>query len=129
MIVEVIHDEFMKTLQNVTWLDEQSKVAAISKAMAMNFDIGFPDELLDDNHLNDYYDGLELHPSSMLINTMRVNRFFANLKKFQLRTPIDRHEWTERAKLTTKVDSFYGVSQNTICKIHKFIVNDFGICV
>lgn len=113
----MIHQEFMKTLQNVTWLDEQLKAAATSKAMAMNFDIGFPDELLDDKKLNDYYDGLELHPSSLLINTMRVNQFFGNLKNRHLHTPIDRRDWTERAKKTTKVDAFYGVSQNTICKI------------
>lgn len=117
IIVELIHQEFLKTLQNVPWLGEQSKVAAISKALAMNFDIGFPDELLDDQKLNDYYDGLELHSSSLLMNVMRVNQFYGNLKKRHLRMPIDRHEWTERAKRTTKVDAFYGVSQNTICKL------------
>lgn len=119
IIVQMIHQEFMKTLQNVTWLDEKSKAAAISKAMAMNFDIGFPEELLDDKTLNDYYDGLELNPSSLLINTMRINQFFANLKIRHLHTPIDRHEWTERTKKTTNVDAFYGVSQNTICKLEK----------
>lgn len=117
LIVEIIHEEFIKTLQNVTWLDEQSKVAAISKALAMNFDIGFPDELLDDQKLNEYYDGLELHSSSLLINVMRVNQLFGNRKIRLLRTPNGHHEWIERAKRITKVDAFYGVSKNTICKL------------
>lgn len=115
--METIHQEFLKTLQTVTWLDEQSKVAAISKALAMHFDIGFPDELIDDQKLNEYYDGLELSANSLLENLMRINQFLAKINKRQLHTPINRHEWSERATRLTKVDAFYGVSQNTICKI------------
>lgn len=117
IIVEMIHLEFLKTLQKVMWLDDQVKAAAMSKAIAMNFDIGFPDELIDDNKLNEYYDGLELHPNSVLENIMRVNQFLGKRKKRRLHKPIDRREWSERASRLTTVDAFYGVSQNTICKI------------
>lgn len=116
IIVKMIHEEFLKTLQKATWLDEQSKIAAISKAMSMSFDIGFPDEMLDDQKLNAYYDGLELHPNSLLSNVMRVNRFHGNRKKRHLHTSIDRYDWTERATRITKVDAFYGVNYNSICK-------------
>lgn len=115
IIVEFIHQEFMKTLQNVTWMDEQSKSAAISKAIAMNFDVGFPNELLDDDKLNEYYFGLELHPNALMDNVMRVNQFLGHRKKQQLHTKVGRHDWIERAGRITKVDAFYGFSQNTIC--------------
>lgn len=117
-IVDTIHGEFLKTLQSIAWIDEQARLAAIEKATAMNFDIGFPDELIDDEKLNEYYDGLELSASlSLLENAMRVQQFLHKRKKRHLHVPIDRREWSERAKMLTKVDAFYGVSQNTICKI------------
>lgn len=109
-----IHEEFTKTLQGVSWMDDKSKAAAIVKANAMNFDIGYPDELVDDYTLEEYYNGLELQSDSFLHSLLHIHKFFNERKKHRLHEPVNRTNWEQRATRITKVDAFYAVPQNTI---------------
>lgn len=120
-LARIIHGEFIKTLQNVNWMDEKSKAAAIAKANAMNFDVAYPDELVDVSKLNEYYEGLKLQEDSLLHNVLLVNKFVSDRKMRRMHMPINRKDWDERSTRTTNVDAFYSVPQNTIRKLIEFL--------
>lgn len=115
-MIQIIHQEFRKTLQRTSWMDEHSIMAAINKVNAMEFDIGYPDELFDDKKLEEYYNELELQPNDYLNNLVRVNRFLRNKKKHRFHKTVNRTDWIQHAKMATKVNAFYSVPQNTIRK-------------
>lgn len=108
-------------------MDEKTRRIAIEKANAMGFNIGYPDELTDDNKLEVYYRELEVQPDSLLHSVLRA-RIFAKDKKIRdFRKPILKNDWRVIATRVTEVDAFYYPSMNSICKfcnksnIHKRI--------
>lgn len=115
-MTKIIHEEFMKTLQDLFWMDNESKKAAITKAILMNFDIGYPDELVDSKKLVEFFNGLELQPNELLNNFMHINKFLSYRKMRRLHEPVILADWEQRATRVTKVDAFYAVSRNTIRK-------------
>lgn len=50
-----IKEEFYQTLKSTEWMETQTRKNAIDKLKAMEFRIGFPDEILIDELINDYY--------------------------------------------------------------------------
>ena len=55
-----IKDEFYKTLQSTDWMDHQTKQNAIKKLRSMEFRIGYPDEIVIDELVSDYYDEVSI---------------------------------------------------------------------
>ena len=50
-----IKEEFYQTLKSTEWMDRQTRKNAIEKLKAMEFRIGFPDEILIDDLIELYY--------------------------------------------------------------------------
>jgi putative endopeptidase len=73
-------------LENLTWMNEVTKVEALAKLETMKVKIGYPDKWDD-------YSELTIERDSYLQNVRRVNYFETqkNLKKFT--EPIDPDEW------------------------------------
>ena len=73
-------------LENLTWMNEETKVSALEKLEKMRVKIGYPDKWDD-------YSQLNIERDSYLQNVRRVNYFETqkNLKKFG--EPIDPDEW------------------------------------
>lgn len=111
-----IHKEFIRTLKKVAWMDESTRRAAIEKANAMGFNIAYPDELTDDNKLEEYYRGLELQSDSFLHSVLRVRSFAKNQKIKDFRKPIIQNDWRGIAKNVVEVDAFYYPTFNSICR-------------
>ena len=59
-MVSNIRKQFEIILDQVEWMDEDTREKAKVKAKAMNAHIGYPPELLDMTKLEDLYEGLEL---------------------------------------------------------------------
>ena len=57
-LVKYISAEFNNILKNVDWMDEKTRQRALEKANAIKARIGYPDELLVDQNLIDYYNGV-----------------------------------------------------------------------
>lgn len=113
-VAKMIHKEFLQTLHNVSWLDEHSRAEAISKANAMFFHIGYPNELLDDKILDEYYKDLELQPDSLLHSVMRIEEFKKKYDINQLRKPLNKTDWVEHSLRIANVDAFYSAPENSI---------------
>ena len=54
-MVAGIRAEFKNIVRNVDWMDEHTKISALEKADAMSTHIAYPDELLDDHKLEEFY--------------------------------------------------------------------------
>lgn len=57
-MVSDIRTEFEDILKTVEWMDEKTRANAIDKAKSMSTHIAYPDELLDDKKLEEFYDGV-----------------------------------------------------------------------
>lgn len=53
-----IKTTFLENLKKYTWMDQKTKKRAIQKAEAMRSYVGYPDELLDDEEIEKYYEGV-----------------------------------------------------------------------
>lgn len=111
-----IHDAFIRKLEQISWMDESTRRQAIRKAEAMLFDIGYPDELVDDDKLNEYYLDLELQNDSLFHNVLRIRKFHQMHNIKQYREPIDKKDWREHATRTAIVNAFNIPQHNTIRK-------------
>lgn len=116
-IAKNIHEQFIETLKQVPWMDEKSRASAIEKAKAMEFFIGYPDELLNDTLIDAYYKDLELQTDSLLHSMFRVRRFLADREIMKLGKPVIRNDWSEQRLRTTSVNAAYLVQENSICTL------------
>lgn len=119
-LVKSIHEEFLETLKNVPWMDETSRVAAIEKAHKMNYHIAYPDELVDNSKLEEYYHGLELETDSLLQNVLRIRKFNSDHAISKLRLPVNKTDW-ETHSFPTVVNAFYSLLENSIRKTIRFV--------
>lgn len=110
-----IHDAFVEKLGKISWMDESTRHEAIRKAKAMIFNIGYPDELIDDEKLDEYYRDLELNENvSLFHNVLRIRKFEQIHEIKQFREPIDRNDWRDHATRTAIVNAFNIPAHNTI---------------
>lgn len=114
-LVNTIREEYIKILQSVSWMDEGTRAAAIEKAQSMTSHIAYPDELTDNNKLEEYYDGLELAPNTLLKNVLRIRTFKDNLIIQKLRKPVNKTDW-ETHTMPTTVNAAYSPLENSIRK-------------
>lgn len=119
-ITNSIHKEFIRMLENTAWMDETTRKIAIEKAMAINFFIGYSDELIDNAKLDEYYRELELQPESLLHSILSIKKFDANQVVKTFRQPTDKNDWTFLSKESTIVNAFCIPQLNTVSKFLSF---------
>lgn len=124
MLTKTIHQEFIETLKTVPWMDENSRTAAIVKANQMDFHIAYPDELVDDNKLEEYYRDLELQPDSLIHSIGNIYKFFAIRSIRKLRQPVNKTNWETHSRATT-VNAFYSLTENSIRKLISNLLDIF----
>ncbi|KAM6127447.1 LOW QUALITY PROTEIN: neprilysin [Phoenicopterus ruber ruber] len=106
-----IRDVFIKTLDELTWMDAEKKKAE-QKATAIRERIGYPDEIVtDDNKLNSEYQELNYKEEEYFENIIQ-NLVFTQKKRLKkLREKVDKEEWISGAAV---VNAFYSASRNQI---------------
>ncbi|KFP28567.1 Neprilysin, partial [Colius striatus] len=107
-----IRDVFIKTLDELTWMDAETKQKAEQKAVAIRERIGYPDEIVtDDNKLNSEYQELSYKEEEYFENIIQ-NLVFTQKKRLKkLREEVDKDEWISGAAV---VNAFYSASRNQI---------------
>ncbi|NXS43158.1 NEP protein, partial [Balaeniceps rex] len=88
-----IRDVFIKTLDELTWMDAETKKKAEQKATAIRERIGYPDEIVtDDNKLNSEYQELNYKEEEYFENIIQ-NLVFTQKKRLKkLREKVDKEE-------------------------------------
>ncbi|MBK6284360.1 MAG: M13 family metallopeptidase [Draconibacterium sp.] len=91
-------------IENLVWMSDSTKEAALAKLELMGVKIGYPDKWED-------FSNLEIEPDSYVLNVRRANYFsyFKNIDKFG--KPVDREKWEMNPQL---VNAGYNPLMNDI---------------
>lgn len=114
-MVAGIRKQFEIILANVPWMDPTTKAAAKEKVKAMSTHIGYPDELMDNRKLEEYYSNLTVDPSKYLESVLRLNIFGTDYAFNKLRKAVNKTEWTSHSRPAV-VNAFYSSIENSIRK-------------
>lgn len=114
-MVDDIKSTFISMIHDVPWMDEATKRKAIEKAQALTAHIGYPDELVNDTKIEEYYNGLDIRSDEYLMNALRMNRFKVDYALRQLRKPNNKTDWVKHASPAVN-NAFYSSFENSIRK-------------
>lgn len=120
-MVNGIRKEFEKILKQVPWMDDETRVAALNKVHAMSTHIGYPDEIMDDQKIEKYYENLEINSNNYLQSVLNMNVFGTDYAFNKLRKPVNKTDWVTHARPAI-VNAFYSSIENSIRKFAYLIL-------
>ncbi|XP_037924758.1 neprilysin-2 isoform X2 [Hermetia illucens] len=112
-MVNGIREEFEKILKEVSWMDEKTREAALNKLHRMTTHIGYPDEIMKDSKLEEYYKDLDIDPDNYLPSILKMSVFGTNYSFNKLRKPFNKTDWLNHAKPAV-VNAYYSSIENSI---------------
>lgn len=124
-MVSGIRREFEKILKEVPWMDDATREAALSKVKSMSTHIGYPDEIMDNKKLEEYYNRLEINPNDYLSSVLNMNVFGTDYAFNKLRKPVNKTDWVTHARPAI-VNAFYSSIENSIRKYLGTSANVYG---
>ncbi|EEB11803.1 endothelin-converting enzyme, putative [Pediculus humanus corporis] len=110
-MISEIRNAFLDNLKNLTWMDKETRMAAINKANAITDMIGFPEFILNPQQLDEKYKDLEIKENEYFMNNIRVNQY--NLKKNieRLDQIVNKTRWD---MTPSTVNAYYTPTKNQI---------------
>lgn len=112
-MVNGIRKEFEKILKQVPWMDEETRAAALNKVHAMSTHIGYPDEIMNNQKIEEYYENLEIDPNNYLLSVLNMNVFGTDYAFNKLRKPVNKTDWVSHSRPAI-VNAFYSSIENSI---------------
>lgn len=112
-MVEYIREEFLKMLDEIDWMDEETREEAKLKARAIASYIGYPDELLQDELVEELYKGVQLARTNFYQNVRDLRIWSTDYAFSQLRKPNKRGDWKKHARAAV-VNAYYNSLENSI---------------
>ena len=103
-LVDRLFEAMRATIDDVTWMGDDTKVEAQAKLNGFGYKIGYPDEWRD-------YRDLSLQDGEWLANRLEARRFEVARKLGQLGQPVDPHEWSMAPHI---VNAYYHPLRNEI---------------
>ncbi|XP_074154146.1 neprilysin [Sminthopsis crassicaudata] len=111
-LISQIREVFIKTLDDLTWMDAETKKKAEDKAKAIKERIGYPDDIMkNDEKLNKEYSELHIKEEEYFENILKNLVFSQNKLLKKLREKVDKEEWISGAAV---VNAFYSSGRNQI---------------
>ncbi|XP_034251928.1 neprilysin-2-like [Thrips palmi] len=113
-MVQDISKEMHRLLDSVDWMDPKTRRAAMMKAEVMRYNVAYPQELLNDTLLDQFYEKLEVQPNDLLGNTLAVEkrRFDRSMAKY--RTKVQKYHWSFISGIADIVNAFFLHSDNSL---------------
>ncbi|XP_066475083.1 neprilysin [Tiliqua scincoides] len=111
-MITQIRETFIKILDDLTWMDAETKKKAEEKAVAIRERIGYPDEIMkNDTMLNEEYKDLSYKEDEYFQNIIASLKFNQKERLKKLRKKLDKEEWISGAAV---VNAFYSANRNQI---------------
>ncbi len=104
-LVEHLRQALKMRIENLDWMSDQTRTAAIEKLSTFKAKIGYPDQWLD-------YSTLEIRDDSLWENMTRVARFMDDFWLNKIGREKDPTIWYMNAH---EVNAYYDPSSNEIC--------------
>ncbi|KAL1116704.1 hypothetical protein AAG570_005176 [Ranatra chinensis] len=113
-ITNNIRTEMYKTLETVDWMDGTTRQSALDKMKAMVAHIAYPDELLEDKRLAEYYGGMEINLDGPFLQAIiNLTHFETQFEYGRLKEPVNKTEWLNHASAAV-VNAYYNSVENSI---------------
>ncbi|KAL5014273.1 hypothetical protein ScPMuIL_008543, partial [Solemya velum] len=110
MIAE-IKKAFIDNLPSLSWMDPQTRMAAIDKAKSVVDMIGFPEYIMNATKLDKEYSRLEINSSEYYLNNVRNMRFVLLQNMEKLRKKPSKKLWN---MTPPTINAYYTPSKNEI---------------
>ncbi|VDM54709.1 unnamed protein product, partial [Angiostrongylus costaricensis] len=111
-VINDLQDAFHNMVVENSWMDKATKARALDKARHMLRQIGYPDFILDDQKVDDYYNGLYIKESDSYSEMVeKLSRWSIELDFNLLLKPVDRSEFDFNPVV---VNAFYSSTSNSI---------------
>ncbi|XP_054985390.1 neprilysin [Sorex araneus] len=111
-LIAQIREVFIQTLDDLTWMDAETKKKAEEKAVAIVERIGYPEDIITNNDkLNKEYLELNYKENEYFENILQNLQFSQSKQLKKLRESVDRSEWISGAAV---VNAFYSSGRNQI---------------
>lgn len=106
-----LQQSFRDALRENTWIDQETRAKAEEKANEIGLAVGYPDDILSSEKLNERYRGLIISPTNYFDNSINLaiydtQKYIENLNK-----PVDRQEW---AGYPAVINAYFEQSNNRI---------------
>ncbi|KAH9519959.1 Endothelin-converting enzyme 1 [Bulinus truncatus] len=98
-------------MNQLTWLDDETKRNLKEKAQAMTNQVGYPDWILDPSILDAEYEDLEIEEGEYFRNFIHSIKFHTNIEKRKLRQPPVRNVWLIPPDT---VNAYYNLHENEV---------------
>ncbi|KAL1123319.1 hypothetical protein AAG570_002405 [Ranatra chinensis] len=110
-MINNLRTAFKENLKELSWMDDETRQLAESKADAITDMIGFPDYILDPRQLDEKYKELEVSEHKYFLNNIHANQYNLkqNLKK--LGQPVNKTRWN---MTPPTVNAYYTPTRNQI---------------
>lgn len=109
-------------------MEAETKKAALKKLENIRQYIAYPDELLDESKLDEYYKELSLdEEGSYYANKLQLRVFFVRRSLRKYRDSVSNHRWVGHSN-SAVVNAFYDPSENSIGMI-KIIILEVQKCI
>ena len=113
-MITYIRAAFNTMLDKVDWMDDITRDKAKKKLKNIDQFVAYPNELLEELTLEEFYSSLEsMSSSTYLKNELKVNRFSTTRALKQLRVKINTKHWTEHYQVALP-NAFYSPDGNSI---------------
>ncbi|XP_037356042.1 membrane metallo-endopeptidase-like 1 isoform X2 [Talpa occidentalis] len=112
-LINKVRAVFVETLDELGWMDEESKRRAQEKALNIREQIGYPDYILEEGnkHLDEEYSNLNFSEDMYFENGLQNLKASAQRSLKKLREKVDQHLWIIGAAV---VNAFYSPNRNQI---------------
>ncbi|XP_071750117.1 LOW QUALITY PROTEIN: neprilysin-2-like [Lepeophtheirus salmonis] len=96
MLDTYLKNEYLKSLSEVSWMDDETKKRAEVKMRKMKILIGYPPELLSDVEMKKYHQGLQSLEKDKHFTNMLSLMHYSKTKDYSLlRVPVTKNHWTK----------------------------------
>ena len=94
-MTQYLRDATSKMLEEVDWMDDETKDEAKKKLKNMKHFIGYPDEVLNKEKIDDFYKGLNMVEEDYFGNVLKIHKHNSKRSDLRFRDIIDHGDWQD----------------------------------
>lgn len=118
-MMDEIRASFRDLVEKSDWINDKEKQHILDKSEAMKMDVGFPEWIFNDTHINAFYGHIKFNENSFLENIIKMKSAKLN-RKLKLFTSTENIEWET---LPSEVISNNHIPTNTMSKYFQNYIN------
>lgn len=105
-MVTDIKEAFAEIIESRDWMDEDTKTAAMDKLQRMSVNIAYPNELMNDHIVTEYYKGLHVKEDEYFESQLSSYAFLTDKGLDRLHDPVNKTDWRDLSYVAV-VNAFY----------------------